>query len=78
MLSSVLKSKKAIEMNMLIMRVFVKTRQLLKENEVLKERVDVLEEKYDSQIELIFDALNKLIHGEVGDDRRPIGFKQDT
>ena len=57
MLSSVLRSKRAIIVNIEIMRGFVKLRQLLVSNTALARRLDELESKYDKQFKIVFDAI---------------------
>ena len=57
MLSSVLRSKRAIIVNIEIMRGFVKLRQLLVSNTALARRLDELESKYDKQFKIVFEAI---------------------
>jgi len=57
MLSSVLRSKRAITVNIEIMRAFVKLRQMLASNAELSRRLDELESKYDKQFRVVFDAI---------------------
>jgi hypothetical protein len=61
MLSSVLKSKRAIQVNIQIMNTFVQLRQLLTDNKALLQRLNTMEKKYDAQFKLVFDSLRKLI-----------------
>ena len=61
MLSSVLKSQKAIEVNILIMRAFVKLREMIASNKDLAKRLDALEQKYDTQFKIVFDAIRQLM-----------------
>ena len=61
MLSSVLRSKRAIIVNIEIMRAFVKLRQLLASNAELSHRLDELESKYDKQFRVVFDAIRQLM-----------------
>lgn len=61
MLSSVLRSKRAVTVNIEIMRAFVKLRQMLASNAELARRFDELESKYDSQFKLVFDAIRQLM-----------------
>jgi len=76
MLSAILRSKKAIEVNIAIMRAFVKMRELLDENAELKMKLDAMEKKYDKQFKIVFDALRELISPEIK-ARKPIGYKKD-
>lgn len=61
MLSSVLSSEKAIEVNILIMRAFVKLREMIASNKDLSKRLDELEKKYDTQFKIVFDAIRQLM-----------------
>jgi hypothetical protein len=61
MLSSVLRSKRAIQVNIQIMSTFVHLRRMLADNRVLAQRLDGLEKRYDSQFKVVFDAMRKLI-----------------
>lgn len=61
MLSSVLRSKRAIQVNIQIMNTFVQLRRMLADNRVLAQRLDGLEKRYDSQFKVVFDAMRKLI-----------------
>jgi hypothetical protein len=61
MLSSVLNSKRAVQVNIAIMRVFVKLREMITANKELSKRLDELENKYDSQFKVVFDAIRQLM-----------------
>ncbi|MBI5473499.1 MAG: ORF6N domain-containing protein [Ignavibacteriae bacterium] len=74
MLSSVLKSKRAIQVNIQIMNTFVQLRRMLADNKALALRLDELERKYDAQFKVVFDALRKLI-APPDSPKRPIGFR---
>jgi hypothetical protein len=74
MLSSVLKSKKAVQVNLAIMRAFVIMRRMLDENKELKKKIEELESRYDKQFAVVFEAIKQLIHQE-NKPRNPIGFK---
>ena len=73
MLSSVLKSQRAVEVNIQIMRTFVRLRQMLVSNETLIERLDKLEEDYDEQFKIVFEAI-RLLMKPPAVKRKPIGF----
>ncbi len=73
MLSSVLKSEQAVQVNIQIIRTFTRLRQMLLENEQLSRRLDELEKKYNGKINEIFLALKHLLH-EKEKPRPPIGF----
>lgn len=74
MLSSVLHSKRAISVNIEIMRAFVRLCQMLSSNVELSRRLDQLESKYDRQFKAVFDAIRHLMSPPVP-DRRQIGFR---
>ncbi len=61
MLSSVLKSTRAVQVNIEIMRAFVRLRQLLSSNEELAGQLNKLEEKYDKQFQVVFRAIRELM-----------------
>ena len=74
MLSSVLRSKRAITVNIEIMRAFVKLRQMLMSNAELSRRLDELESKYDKQFRVVFDAIRQLM-ATPARGRKEIGFR---
>jgi len=61
MLSSVLNSKKAIEVNIQIMRTFTKIREMLGTHKALRQKIEVMEKKYNYQFEVVFDAIRSLM-----------------
>lgn len=73
MLSSVLRSKRAVRVNIEIMRAFVRLRQMLASNAQLARRLDALEKKYDGQFKAVFDAIRQLM-ASPEPKRRKIGF----
>jgi len=76
MLSSVLKSKRAIAVNIAIMRAFVKMRELLKANKEFSGKLKIIEThlaEHDEQIRLVFDAIRQLL-AEDEKPKRKIGF----
>jgi len=73
MLSSVLNSKRAILVNIQIIRTFTKLRKLLMSHEDLKRKIIAMEEKYDSQFKIVFDAIRELLTPPEKPKRR-IGF----
>ncbi|MCX6841953.1 MAG: ORF6N domain-containing protein [candidate division WOR-3 bacterium] len=73
MLSSVLRSKRAAQVNVEIMRTFVRLRRILAENAGLAQRLDELEKKYDVQFKVVFDAIRQLMQ-PPSPPRRKIGF----
>src|SRR5262249_3621011 len=74
MLSSVLRSPRAIHVNIEIMRAFVRLRQLLATNASLARRLDKLEEKYDGQFRIVFDAIRGLMLPTRVRRKTPIGY----
>jgi flagellar capping protein FliD len=75
MLSSVLNSKIAVQVNIAILRTFVKLRQFLKDHKDLVDKIDRLEQKYDQQFKVIFSAIRQMLK-EDSKPRPKIGFKQ--
>jgi len=73
MLSSVLRSKRAIQVNIEIMRAFVRLRQMLASNAELARKLDALERKYDAQFKVVFDAIRQLMTPPEP-NKRKIGF----
>ena len=74
MLSSVLNSERAIEANIVIMRAFVRLRELMLSNDELNRKINALEQKYDEKFKVVFAALRKLIAAPEK-PRRDIGFR---
>lgn len=74
MLSSVLRSQRAIQVNIEIMRAFVRLRLLLASNTELARKLDALEKKYDAQFKAVFDAIRALMQPQEVPKKRPIGF----
>ena len=75
MLASVLNSDRAINVNIQIIRTFVKIRELLATNEALQRKMMDMERKYDTQIKKIFDTLQLLLIDEEIKPKKEIGFK---
>ena len=73
MLSSVLKSERAVQVNIEIMRTFVRLRQLLASNAKLARKLEMLERKYDAQFKVVFDAIRQLMIPPEP-NKRKIGF----
>lgn len=74
MLSSVLKSQRAVQVNIQIMRTFVRLREMLASNDRLTERLDEMEERYDAKFKVVFTAIRELMNPSAG-KRKPIGFR---
>jgi hypothetical protein len=66
MLSGVLKSPRAVKVNIMIMRAFVKLRELLATHKELAGKLKELEKKYDSQFKVVFDAIRELMKTAPG------------
>ena len=75
MLSSVLRSKRAVLVNIEIVRAFVKLRQMLASHADLAKKLDALEKKYDSQFRVVFDAIRQLM-APPEKTKRQIGFSR--
>ena len=73
MLSTVLKSKRAVRVNIEIMRAFVRLRALLATHKDLARKLEALERKYDSQFKIVFDAIRQLMTPPEP-KKRKIGF----
>ena len=73
-LSSVLRSKRAIQVNIAIMRAFVQLREMIASNKGLARRLNELEKKYDGQFRVIFEAIRELM-ALPATKSRCIGFK---
>jgi hypothetical protein len=73
MLSGVLHSRRAIQVNVAIMRTFVRLRQMLASNSRLARKLDEMEQKYDHQFKIVFDAIRELMTQPQPKKRR-IGF----
>jgi hypothetical protein len=76
MLSSVLRSPRAVQVNVEIMRAFVRLRRILAENAGLAQRLDELEKKYDIQFRVVFDTIRQLMQAPEPRKKR-IGFVTD-
>jgi hypothetical protein len=74
MLSSILHSKRAIEVNIQIMRAFVKLREMISSHKDLAKKLENLEKKYDAQFKIVFDAIHQLMAPPEKQVRK-IGFK---
>ncbi len=73
MLSSVLHSPRAVEVNIAIMRTFVQLRRLMDSNKLLAEKIEKLEKKYDENFSIVFDAIRQLIAAD-SKPKREVGF----
>jgi len=75
MLSSVLRSQRAVQVNIEIMRAFIRLRQMLASHAELARKLDALEKKYDAQFKDVFEAIRQLM-APPEKKRRAIGFRK--
>jgi hypothetical protein len=75
MLSSVLKSKQAIRVNIQIMRTFTKIREMIVSNKALREKIETMERKYDNKFKVVFDVIKRLIEKDKIDPVKIVGFR---
>lgn len=74
MLSSVLNSPRAINVNIQIIRTFIKLRELLLTHVELKKKIENMENKYDQQFKVVFETIRKLLETEEK-PKKQIGFR---
>jgi hypothetical protein len=74
MLSSVLRSEPAVQVNIAILRTFAKLRQLIQDHKDIYEKIEKLEHKYDDQFKIIFTAIQQMVRKE-NEPRPKVGFK---
>ena len=74
MLSSVLHSPRAVEVNIEIMRAFVRLRELVATHKGLARKLEQLEKRYDDKFRVVFDAIRQLMQPPSGKSKRKIGF----
>jgi len=77
MLSSVLNSERAVEVNIQIMRTFTPIREMLLTHKDLQRKIEDMEKKYDHQFKIVFDAIKQLIIHEEPKKKKPIGFRRE-
>ena len=73
MLSSVLNSERAVQVNIEIMRTFIRLRRMLASHAELARKLEALEKRYDAQFKIVFDAIRELMRPPEP-KKRPIGF----
>jgi phage regulator Rha-like protein len=73
MLSSVLRSERAIHVNIQIMRAFTQLRKMLSTHEDLKRKIESMEKKYDRQFQIVFDSIKQLLEVNIK-PKKKIGF----
>ena len=77
MLSGVLRGRRAVAVNVEIMRAFVRLRRLLLSQAELGRKLLALERRYDRQFKVVFDAIRQIMAPDVPPKRRRIGFRAD-
>ena len=77
MLSSVLRSNRAVAVNIAIMRTFVKLREILATNSSLRRKIEAIERKYDEQFKLVFKILSEMVMTEAK-PKKPVGFLTES
>ena len=75
MLSSVLNSERAIQVNIQIMRAFIKLKEMLSTHKDLKQKIEEMEKKYDYQFKIVFDAIKQLLEPPI-EPKGKIGFQK--
>lgn len=75
MLSSVLKSKRAVQVNIQIMRTFSRLRQILASHEDLRKKIEIMERKYDQQFRVVFEAIKAMIEQPAREEKN--GFLRE-
>ena len=78
MLATVLNSERAIQVNIEIMRAFVRLRQMLASNVELARKLNALEKKYDAQFKIVFDAIRQLMAPPEPKKKGQIGFRREA
>jgi hypothetical protein len=73
MLSSVLRSSRAVQVNVAIMRTFVRLRELLTTHEELRRKIDAMEKRYDARFQAIFDTIRQMLETPIP-GKKQIGF----
>ena|SRR2546426_10318977 len=74
MLSSVLRSHRAVQVNIAIMRTFVRLREILANHKDLARKLEEMDKKYEAQFKVVFQLINKLMEPQPVPPRRQIGF----
>jgi len=74
MLSSVLNSERAVQVNIQIMRTFTQLREMLVSNKELRQKIEEMEKKYDHQFKIVFQTIKELLEPPTPKTKGPIGF----
>ncbi len=78
MLSSILRSDRAVQVNVAIMRSFVRLRKIISTHKKLAQKLEKLEKKYDAKFRIVFEAIKEMMKDHRDDgDCEPIGFRMD-
>ena len=77
MLSSVLKSERAIQVNIQIMRTFTRIREMVLTHQDLKKKIEAMERKYDQQFNVVFEAMKQLLEPTKKSIKK-IGFQNEV
>ena len=77
MLSTVLRSERAIQVNIQIMRTFVRLRGIIATHKDLVRRLDALESTYDAHFKVVFEAIRRLMEPPLAPSKRRIGFHRE-
>ncbi|MGC1414434.1 MAG: ORF6N domain-containing protein [Candidatus Acidiferrum sp.] len=73
MLSSVLRSARAVQVNVAIMRTFVRLREMLATHEELRRKIDAMEKRYDARFQAVFETIRQMLETPIP-AKKPIGF----
>jgi hypothetical protein len=73
MLSSVLRSSRAVQVNVAIMRTFVRLREMLATHEELRRKIDAMEKRYDARFQAVFETIRQMLETPIP-AKKPIGF----
>jgi len=76
MLSSVLNSEKAVQANIQIMRTFARLRQILSTHKEFRDKIELMERRYDKQFKVVFEAIRKMIDAPIKKTGK-IGFLRE-
>lgn len=75
MLSGILTSERAIQVNIQIIKAFIKLKEILSTHKELKEKIEAMEGKYDQQFKVVFDALKRLLEAPKEESQKIKGFE---
>ena len=74
MLSSILRSQRAVQVNVAIMRMFVRLREMLSTHEDLRRKIDAMEKRYDSRFQVVFETIRQILEKPIP-PTKAIGFQ---